>query len=194
MGVKAGLDPRIMMDVINAGTGRNTATEFKFREHRHYAQVQPRLHQRTDDEGREARACRKRRLWACRWMWPRRWRARCSWPATRSARTETSPPSCSRSSGVPASRYARQPPPYPPPQAGEGQRGGHERRRPRGLCHSLRASRSRPRPRITSAATRMTCCSRSTISCGRSSAQARNDHRRHRFRRGDGGKRGSGRW
>jgi 3-hydroxyisobutyrate dehydrogenase-like beta-hydroxyacid dehydrogenase len=30
MGVKAGLDPRIMMDVINAGTGRNTATESKF--------------------------------------------------------------------------------------------------------------------------------------------------------------------
>jgi 3-hydroxyisobutyrate dehydrogenase-like beta-hydroxyacid dehydrogenase len=30
LGVKAGLDPRIMMDVINAGTGRNTATESKF--------------------------------------------------------------------------------------------------------------------------------------------------------------------
>jgi 3-hydroxyisobutyrate dehydrogenase-like beta-hydroxyacid dehydrogenase len=30
MGVKAGLDPRIMLDVINAGTGRNTATEDKF--------------------------------------------------------------------------------------------------------------------------------------------------------------------
>jgi len=30
MGVKAGLDPRIMLDVINAGTGRNTATEEKF--------------------------------------------------------------------------------------------------------------------------------------------------------------------
>jgi len=30
MGVKAGLDPRIMLDVINAGTGRNTATEQKF--------------------------------------------------------------------------------------------------------------------------------------------------------------------
>src|SRR6185437_8636554 len=27
MGVKAGLDPRIMLDVINHGTGRNTATE-----------------------------------------------------------------------------------------------------------------------------------------------------------------------
>ncbi len=30
MGVKAGLDPRIMLDVINAGSGRNTATENKF--------------------------------------------------------------------------------------------------------------------------------------------------------------------
>jgi 3-hydroxyisobutyrate dehydrogenase-like beta-hydroxyacid dehydrogenase len=29
-GVKAGLDPRQMLDVINAGTGRNTATEDKF--------------------------------------------------------------------------------------------------------------------------------------------------------------------
>src|SRR6516164_1244296 len=30
MGVKAGLDPRIMLDVINSGSGRNTATEDKF--------------------------------------------------------------------------------------------------------------------------------------------------------------------
>jgi 3-hydroxyisobutyrate dehydrogenase-like beta-hydroxyacid dehydrogenase len=30
MGVKAGLDPKLMIDVINAGTGRNTATETKF--------------------------------------------------------------------------------------------------------------------------------------------------------------------
>lgn len=30
MGVKAGLDPRIMLDVINAGSGRNTATQEKF--------------------------------------------------------------------------------------------------------------------------------------------------------------------
>jgi 3-hydroxyisobutyrate dehydrogenase-like beta-hydroxyacid dehydrogenase len=30
MGVKAGLDPRVMLDVINSGTGRNTATEHKF--------------------------------------------------------------------------------------------------------------------------------------------------------------------
>jgi 3-hydroxyisobutyrate dehydrogenase-like beta-hydroxyacid dehydrogenase len=30
MGTKAGLDPRLMLEVINAGTGRNTATEDKF--------------------------------------------------------------------------------------------------------------------------------------------------------------------
>jgi 3-hydroxyisobutyrate dehydrogenase-like beta-hydroxyacid dehydrogenase len=30
MGVKAGLDPQTMLDVINSGTGRNTATEDKF--------------------------------------------------------------------------------------------------------------------------------------------------------------------
>ncbi len=30
MGVKAGLDPKIMIDVINAGSGRNSATEDKF--------------------------------------------------------------------------------------------------------------------------------------------------------------------
>jgi 3-hydroxyisobutyrate dehydrogenase-like beta-hydroxyacid dehydrogenase len=30
MGVKAGLDPKLMIDVINAGSGRNTATEAKF--------------------------------------------------------------------------------------------------------------------------------------------------------------------
>ena len=30
MGVKAGLDPRVMLDVNNSGTGRNTATEHKF--------------------------------------------------------------------------------------------------------------------------------------------------------------------
>ena len=30
MGVKAGLDPRVMLDVINSGTGRNSATQDKF--------------------------------------------------------------------------------------------------------------------------------------------------------------------
>ena len=30
MGVKAGIDPRIMLDIINAGSGRNSATQDKF--------------------------------------------------------------------------------------------------------------------------------------------------------------------
>ena len=30
LGVKAGLDPHVMIDVINAGSGRNTASEDKF--------------------------------------------------------------------------------------------------------------------------------------------------------------------
>jgi 3-hydroxyisobutyrate dehydrogenase-like beta-hydroxyacid dehydrogenase len=30
MGVKAGLDPRVMLDVLNAGSGRNSATQDKF--------------------------------------------------------------------------------------------------------------------------------------------------------------------
>src|SRR5215469_10795099 len=30
MGVKAGLDPKLMIEIINSGTGRNTATESKF--------------------------------------------------------------------------------------------------------------------------------------------------------------------
>ena len=30
MGVKAGIDPKIMLDIINAGSGRNSATQDKF--------------------------------------------------------------------------------------------------------------------------------------------------------------------
>ncbi len=30
MGVKAGVDPQVMLDVINAGSGRNSATQDKF--------------------------------------------------------------------------------------------------------------------------------------------------------------------
>jgi 3-hydroxyisobutyrate dehydrogenase-like beta-hydroxyacid dehydrogenase len=30
MGVKAGLDPRVLIDIINAGSGRNSATQDKF--------------------------------------------------------------------------------------------------------------------------------------------------------------------
>jgi len=30
MGVKAGIDPKVMLDVINSGSGRNTASADKF--------------------------------------------------------------------------------------------------------------------------------------------------------------------
>jgi 3-hydroxyisobutyrate dehydrogenase-like beta-hydroxyacid dehydrogenase len=30
MGVKAGLDPQVLLDIINAGSGRNSATQDKF--------------------------------------------------------------------------------------------------------------------------------------------------------------------
>ena len=30
-GVQAGLDPKLMLEIINSGTGHNTATENKFR-------------------------------------------------------------------------------------------------------------------------------------------------------------------
>ena len=30
MGVKAGMDPKVMLDIINAGSGRNSATQDKF--------------------------------------------------------------------------------------------------------------------------------------------------------------------
>jgi 3-hydroxyisobutyrate dehydrogenase-like beta-hydroxyacid dehydrogenase len=30
MGVKAGLDPKVLLDIINAGSGRNSATQDKF--------------------------------------------------------------------------------------------------------------------------------------------------------------------
>ena len=30
MGVKAGIDPQVMIDIINAGSGRNSATQDKF--------------------------------------------------------------------------------------------------------------------------------------------------------------------
>ena len=53
VGVKAGLDPRIMIDVINASSGRSTASEQKFPDVVLPAQVQSRIHRRTDDEGRE---------------------------------------------------------------------------------------------------------------------------------------------
>ena len=46
MGVKAGLDPQLMLDVINAGSGRNTASQDKFPRSIVTAHVRLRLRQR----------------------------------------------------------------------------------------------------------------------------------------------------
>src|SRR5258706_15982221 len=71
MGVKSGLDPNVMIDVINAGWGMNTASRDKF----------PRsILPRTFDFGfatglmvKDVRLCwKKRRRWACRWRSPKR--------------------------------------------------------------------------------------------------------------------------
>jgi hypothetical protein len=103
MGVKAGLDPRVMLDVINSGSGRNTATETKFPKN-----VLPGTFDLGFTNGLMAawRSPRPRRS-ACRWRWRKRSCASCGAPATRSAPTRISPPSCSRSSGAWASRCGR---------------------------------------------------------------------------------------
>ena len=93
MGVKAGLDPRIMLDVINAGTGRNTATEDKFGR-----VVLPRLFNLGFTIGLMTKdlklAWPRARRSACRWRSPRPSPACSSSPARRTARTRTSPPWC----------------------------------------------------------------------------------------------------
>ena len=107
MGVKAGLDPRIMLDVINASSGRSTATEQKFPDAVLPAHLQSGLHRRPDEEGRESlrfRGQSARRADQC----DRGGRRRCSSsPATSSVRTRTSPRSSSRSRSAPASRCGK---------------------------------------------------------------------------------------
>ncbi|MFK4662032.1 3-hydroxyisobutyrate dehydrogenase-like beta-hydroxyacid dehydrogenase [Bradyrhizobium ottawaense] len=56
MGVKAGLDPAVMIDVINAGSGMNTASRDKFPARRAAAQLRLRLRHGVDGEGRAAGA------------------------------------------------------------------------------------------------------------------------------------------
>ena len=56
MGVKAGLDPAVMIDVINAGSGLNTASRDKFPRCGAAAQLRFRFCDRLDGEGRPARA------------------------------------------------------------------------------------------------------------------------------------------
>ena len=54
MGVKAGLDPAVMIDVINAGSGRNTAIGRQVSAGDPAAHVQLRLRHRADAQGRAA--------------------------------------------------------------------------------------------------------------------------------------------
>ena len=54
LGVKAGLDPYVMIDVINAGSGRNTASEDKFPRAILPRTLRFRLRAGADDQGREA--------------------------------------------------------------------------------------------------------------------------------------------
>ena len=54
MGVKAGLDPAVMIDVINAGSGRNTRLGPKIPAIHPAAHVQLRLRHRADAQGRAA--------------------------------------------------------------------------------------------------------------------------------------------
>ena len=104
MGVKAGLDPRIMLDVINAGSGRNTATEDKFRR-----VVLPRTFNLGFTAGLmrkdvEAVPFRKRKALGVPIAGDRSGRRGCSSsPATNSVPTRISPPSCSRSNNAPGS-------------------------------------------------------------------------------------------
>jgi len=70
MGVKAGLDPKILLDIINAGSGRNSATQDKFPR-----SVLP----GTFDFG-FATACRTR-TYGCASMKPRR--SACRWSSAR---------------------------------------------------------------------------------------------------------------
>ncbi len=54
MGVKAGLDPAVMIDVINAGSGRNTASDRQVSKSDSAAHVRLRLRHRADAQGRAA--------------------------------------------------------------------------------------------------------------------------------------------
>ena len=62
-GVKAGLDPRLMLDVINAGTGRNTATEIRIPQIRSTGQLRFRFYRRAVAERREPLSRRARKAW-----------------------------------------------------------------------------------------------------------------------------------
>ena len=156
MGVKAGLDPSLMCDVINAGSGMNTATTQKFPR-----SVLP----GTFDYGfGMALMVKDVRLFLAEAedfgipievaQGGRQPVGGGDGRARRASRTSPSWPRPSRS--APACRCARR----------RSRRADHERRHLGGLSRSATPSISaRPR-RTTSAAIRTTCCSRSTISSG----------------------------
>jgi 3-hydroxyisobutyrate dehydrogenase-like beta-hydroxyacid dehydrogenase len=82
MGVKAGIDPKIMLDIINAGSGRNRNRFFRAPL---ISALRPGSPIRTS-----VCASTKRRAWACRW-WSARRCARCSLsPTPNSGRRQTS--------------------------------------------------------------------------------------------------------
>ncbi len=73
MGVKAGLDPAVMIDVINAGSGMNTASRDKFPRFGAAANFRLRFRQRIDGEGRAAGAGGDEDARPGRWRLPTPW-------------------------------------------------------------------------------------------------------------------------
>ncbi len=108
MGVKAGLDPRIMLDVINASSGRSNGDRAEISRCRHPAQIQSGLYRRADDEGREP--VRLRSQSARRADRGDRGGGRAAQAHLRRARPGQGhhARSCSRSNTAPASKCARQ--------------------------------------------------------------------------------------
>ena len=72
MGVKSGLDPTVMIDVINAGSGMNTASRDKFPRAILPRSFRLRFCHRDDGEGRPALPRRGQGARACRWKSPKR--------------------------------------------------------------------------------------------------------------------------
>jgi 3-hydroxyisobutyrate dehydrogenase-like beta-hydroxyacid dehydrogenase len=68
MGVKAGLDARVLIDIINASSGRNSASQDKFPR-----AILPRTLTSASRPASPTRTCgsasRKPRRWACPWWW-----------------------------------------------------------------------------------------------------------------------------
>jgi len=102
-GVRSGLDPSTMIAVLNAGSGRNSATEDKFPR-----TILPRTFEPASRPGSCTKTCSSISSKRPPPRSPRRWRGRSSSSgagrARRSAPSGTSRPSCSSSSAPRASR------------------------------------------------------------------------------------------